>query len=220
MLLQQKWNSFFSNNFRKNSYDKTYITLPKWISKAWPALLILIIGVIQVSILSIPSIDRVQVNDKFAQLLTVGGAIVVLVSVNEDFKDFRKRSMFSEFREYLKLWPLVRQNYQLDAEAKIITSSVSKAALSENKSWSTIDEGLIEVERRIEDLRNQINANRKESFEEIGKLNSDLKSRDSETKELIKLVSLVLDKSVMGDAKLQILGALLVLYGVIIDLFL
>jgi archaellum component FlaC len=128
--------------------------------------------------------------------------------------------MFSEFREYLISCPLVKQNYQLDAEAGIYTVSVSKATLTVNRSWSTIDEGLNELERRIEDLRTQINANRKESFEAIDKLSSGIKTRDGETKELIKQVSLLLDKSVMGDAKLQILGALLVLYGVIVDIFL
>ena len=190
----------------------------KWVGKAWPVLWIFLIIILHISISSIPNIDNVLVNETIGMILPFIGVFFILYSINEDFQDFRNSTMLSSFKEYLKSCPLKKQSYVL-AEASIQLSGLTgKIYGSVNHTWSSTEEGLKELERRIEGLREHVNFVRKDTDEEIAKLRSELKTLDGKSKEEIKKVSYKLDKSVMGKVNHQLFGVLLIIYGFIVDI--
>lgn len=108
----------------------------------------------------------------------------------------------------------------LDANSTIFSFTVGKPQLYVNKTWSTTEEGLKELERRIEDLRKYISMSHKDTGEEINQLRSQFKTMDGQNKEKLNQVSNQLDKSVMGKVKHQLLGVFLILYGFVVNLLL
>lgn len=190
----------------------------QWARKAWPMLWILLIVILHISISSIPNIDNVLVNEIIGMVLPFIGVFFILYSINEDFQDFRNSTMLSSFKEYLKSCPLKKQRYALIAEPIILSMTLGKAYLSEKRMWSTTEEGLKELERRIEDLREHVNNVCKDTDEEMAKLRSELEALHGKNKEEITQVRHQLDLSVMGKVNHQIFGALLIVYGFVVNI--
>lgn len=193
----------------------------KWVGKAWPALWILLIIILHTIIIKIPIFNNVPVNEIIGMTLPVVGLFFVIHSINEDFQDFRNNDILASFKEYLKSCPLKKQSHKLSATSiELGPLTLGKPYLSEQRVWSTTEEGLKELERRIEDLRKYISVSRKEIGEEINQLKSQFKTMDGQNKDEINRVSNRLDKSVMGKVKHQLLGVFLILYGFVVNLIL
>jgi len=192
----------------------------KWVGKAWPVLWILLIVSLHILFTSVPIFEKALVNELIGMALPFIGVFFILYSINEDFQDFRNSTMLSSFKEYLKSCPFKKQNYMLDANSTNFLFTVGKPQLYVNKTWTTTEEGLKELERRIEDLRKYVGMSCKDTGEEINQLRSQFKTMDGQNKEKLNQVSNQLDKSVMGKVIHQIFGVLLIIYGFIVNLLL
>jgi len=182
--------------------------LPEWIWRAGPSLLILPIIVIHIGIKSIPGIDKALVNEIFGQLLSLGGGLVVLWSINEDFQDFRNRNMFSAIREYLKSCPLFLKHHVLDAEAGIYTTSFMSVNATVNHATRKV----------IKDFDEELNKIQKDTNEKIDKLRLEFYDLHGENKQGIIQVRNQLDKTIIGNVKYQIFGVLLIVYAFVVNI--
>ena len=197
---------------------KKIILLLKWMSKAWPVLIVFALIVIQILIYSYVNLDQVVMNDIIGQVLPLIGGIFVIISINENIQDFRRINIFSLLTNYLKSCPLIKHNYVLDASSITFSSAISKPTLIVKRSWNTTKEGIKELERRNEELTKQLADIRKKSEEDLTKLRSELNTLIEFNDNEIKEVSHRLDKSVMGNIDYQIFGIFLIVYGAVINI--
>lgn len=187
--------------------------LPEWIWRARPSIFILPIIGLHIAIQSFSGLDKVFVNEIIGQLLTLLGGLVVVGSMNDDFQEFRNKNMLLAFKEYLKSCPLLKQNHILDAEAGIYTTTFGNV----HASITYANEGDIErIERRLEELFKI----QKDTNERIAKLYKEFLDLHIKNKEGISQVRNQLDKTIIGNARYQIFGVLLILYGVVVNFIL
>ena len=196
---------------------KRIILLLKWISRAWPVLIVLALIVIQILIYSYVNIDQVLMNNIIGQVLPLIGGVFVIISINENIQDFRKINIFSLFKNYLKSCPLIKHNYVLDVSSITVSTTFGKPTLFVKRPWNTAKEGIKELERRIEELTNYLADIRKKTEEDLTKLRSELNTLIDNNDKEIKEVSHLLDKSVMGNIDIQFFGILLIVYGSVIN---
>lgn len=198
---------------------KRIALLREWIQKAFPIAIIILVVIIHILICVFVK-NSVFVMELFGKALVILGGIVVLISINEDYKKYRNRSMLSAFMEYLKSCPIFKQNHVLNAESGIYAMLTGKVHGFVTHSWSTPDEGFKELERRINELREFTIGVSKATNDDISHLRSELNISYGENKQLIEQVRNLLENKIFDDAKLQFLGVLLVLYGVFVDIIL
>lgn len=134
---------------------KRIALLREWIHKASPISLIIPILIVHI-LFFVFAKNYVFVMELFGKALAIIGGIVVLISINEDYKNFRSRSMLSAFMEYLKSCPIFKQDHVLTAESGIYVMTTGKIDGFLSHSWSTTDECLEELERRINAGNSQV----------------------------------------------------------------
>lgn len=199
---------------------KRFKSLLLWILKAWPALIVVGIEVIRRIILKYANIDNVLMNSVIGQVLPLIGGLVILFSINENFQDFRYITMFTSFKNYLKLCPLKKQNHVLQVGSAAMSVTFGRPTFTVKKHWNSTEEGLNELERRIEELYKYMREITKNNDEDHTKIRSELKNLVDKNDEEIQQVSQRLDKTVMGNVIYQIFGILLIIYGFILNIML
>lgn len=199
---------------------KRFKSLLLWILKAWPALIVVGIEVIRRIILKYANIDNVLMNSVIGQVLPLIGGLVILFSINENFQDFRYIDMFTSFKNYLKSCPLKKQNHVLQVGSASMSVTFGRPTFTVKKHWNSTEEGLNELERRIEELYKYMREITKNNDEDHTKIRSELKNLVDKNDEEIQQVSQRLDKTVMGNAIYQIFGILLIIYGFILNIML
>jgi len=199
---------------------KRFKSLLLWILKAWPALIVVGIEVIRRIILKYANIDNVLMNSVIGQVLPLIGGLVILFSINENFQDFRYITMFTSFKNYLKSCPLKKQNHVLQVGSASMSVTFGRPTFRVQKHWNSTEEGLNELERRIEELYKYMREIKKSNDEDHTKIRSELKNLVDKNDKEIQQVSQRLDKTVMGNVIYQIFGILLIIYGFILNIML
>ena len=128
-------------------------------------------------------------------------------------------NLFSWLKRKIKAFPWKKQHYTLDAESLLSAVTIGKPHLSELREWDTVEEGIQELERRIFELRNEMNNRYKDLQNEITVSKRELKGFITENSQKINDVQKLLEISVLDDIHIQTFGALLILYGFFVDNF-
>ena len=199
---------------------KKIISTLTWILRAWPVLFVIGILIVHLILLNYTNIDSVMMNSVIGQVLPLIGGVFVLISINESFQDFQNISMFTSLKNYFKSCPLKKQNYVLGASSIEMSVTFGKPTLMVKKKWNSTEEGLNELERRIEDLRKFIGEVSKSNAEDHTRIFSEVNILAGKNHQEIQQVSNRLDKSVLGNVKYQVFGILLIVYGFILNIML
>ncbi len=193
-------------------------SMVKWMNEGWPFFIVLSLAGIHITLSFLPNTDMVLTNVFFGQALPLLGGIISLLSIDKDIQEFREMNMWSFVKKYWQSCPSKKQNYVLSASPVTYSLNVSKPTLSVMKNWTTTEDGLKELERRIEELRKFITEVKQDNENEHTKFRSELNTVIGKSYEEIQEVINRLDRTVMGNINYQIFGFLLVLYGFIVNI--
>lgn len=192
-----------------------------WIFKAWPALVIVAIVLIHCVFYTIIKYDTNIVDKYISAILQIVGGLFIILSVNENIEDFRHSNLLSMFCQYFKSCPCKRRQ-PITANVNVTLGTATLSAHAESISIrrrNTIDERFSDLEKQIEEARQLIVKQEKMINTKIDSVQNRLESLITTNNLEIREVSDKLDKSVIGNIKYEILGVLLLLYGVLLNLF-
>ncbi len=191
----------------------------RWCFRAWPVWLIIDIGILHIFLLSFSPINDEILNSIISQVLLVVGALFILLSLNASIIDFRKTGMFSLFINYIKEFPHIKRKTVHGAVASLLGDSTLKATASVKRNWNNTDEGILELERRIDELNGRLSSMNQEIEKKISNCENDLSTQIAGNNKEISKVAELLEKTIMGNINYQVFGVLLILYGVAISIF-
>ncbi len=197
---------------------KKITQLLKWILKAWPILGIAAFFFIHKFFLMILSYFTYEVNSIFSSLSQFLGGLIIIIIIGKNISEFRHMNLLSYVKEYFKSFPLLKHHHKITGKASFpASSSLDAYAFTEGK-WETVEQGIQELEKRIRNLRTEMNNkydNINKRFTEIkDELNASINMNTREIHEVQKS----LERTVLDDLKIQFFGILLVVYGFIVDL--
>jgi hypothetical protein len=105
------------------------------------------------------------------------------------------------------------------AVASLLGDSTLKATASVKRNWNNTDEGILELERRIDELNGRLSSMNQEIEKKISNCENDLSTQIAGNNKEISKVAELLEKTIMGNINYQVFGVLLILYGVAISIF-
>lgn len=193
-------------------------SIPRWLKAAWPvwALLPILAGhYLAVSYLA----DAVKVNKAASSLLQFTGALLVLISIDQNLGLFRGQSLARSVLAWFRAFPIKRPTVVHSATGALSGSSSMVASAAAVLKPSTL-------EGRIEALEHELKATRVQVRAEVNRLDARIANAQND---LIRSVDQVgsrvdelaqkLTETAVGGIKLQSFGVLLALYGAITGAF-
>lgn len=200
--------------------DKTRQLL-LWLSKLWPIIVVVLIGLchyVAIQIVEKNSVDFI--NKSIASIAQIIGGLTVLVNINQNLGLFNRGNILLSALNFLQSFPFFPKDEPITGRGRIGTSLCQVYGEGHvGKPCTTLEEKINEAQRQIDELRELIY--RKES-----KILSSIKEMDESLKELIyknqndinRLKGLV-ENNVIGGINVQFFGVLLVIYGAAIPFF-
>lgn len=197
---------------------KKFFSLLKWSLKSWPVLITLVLIMIHIFIYSCCEIDKTLANTIIGPFLQLVGGLFVLMSINENIKDLRHENLFSMFKNYLKSCPLFVHHYFLEVESASLKLTTENVNLYVKKSWKTEEEGIQEMERRIDELKKYCMENDNAIREEITSFCIKNNTLIANNNQAIQKVGNLFDKLIIENVKYQVMGILLIVYGFVVNI--
>ena len=193
--------------------------LVEWFLDFWPIFGIALFYLIHRILIGFLSCSPFEINSIISSLTQLFGAIITLIIVSKNFSQFRHMNLFSWLKEKINAFPLRKQPYPLEVESEGHAYLSGQVHAYVKKNWDNVDEGLLELERRIDELRIEMKKGDEVLSKEITTVKLDLTSNIIDNTKKIKEVQDLLELSVLDDLHFQVFGALLILYGFFVDIF-
>lgn len=191
-----------------------------WLWRAWPILIILFFSVIHFAVhAAIP--EKFDIANKIiGTIMQLVGGFIVLHSVNGNLGLFRNQSFFSVIVSWLRDFPLIKRSTVISMASGISATLGGIATVSIEVVATTVEERIIELERRLVEVRNALNAQDTALRQHIDKVKDELRISIYSNESTIKQLAKKLELATVGGFKQQAFGVLLVIYGVVISTFL
>lgn len=184
-----------------------------WILRAWPLLALVPVAVLHAVALQVSPSHHEVVNKIVGAILQVAGGLIVLYSVNDNLGLFREQSLVATIVAWLKAFPLVRKPINISASVGTAMGSSAAASISVERKASTVEERITELERKLQEFKEQMGKDLVEMRERINEQWIQLERRISATSDRVAEISKKMEYAAVGGFKIQALGVLLAIYG-------
>ncbi|HAF49333.1 MAG TPA: hypothetical protein DCL08_08895 [Anaerolineaceae bacterium] len=191
-----------------------------WFSDFWPIFFIIILIILHIFLLNFFTDFTITINTVISSLTQLSGGIISLIIISKNFSQFRHMNLFSWLKKKIRSFPLKKQHYKLEARSSQHAFLTGEVHAHVKRRWDSLEEGLQELERRIDELRDETVERDKDIKREISSLRHTLNGSINNNSQKINEVQTLLEVSVLDDIHIQIFGALLILYGFTIDILL
>jgi len=190
-----------------------FLRILKYIWRAWPAILILLLLVIHVFLiqyLGLPYSVTHKTISLFSQLL---GGLLVLYSIDSNIGIFKDKNLFDLFKSYLKEFPLIKRNYVIHANTGRITIGTGEVKARVIRHPKTVDEKLEYLQEQVDGLRKELDARSAKIYKSIEKSTKTLNERTDKAQSAIDSMGTKIEEVSIGGLKIQLFGILLLIYG-------
>ena len=194
--------------------------LIRWILKSWPVVVPLSIAVIHYIVYLNSSADFTTINEYISLCLQILGCLIVLFNINSNMGTFKENNIPYKLKEYLKSFPLIKRNVTISVNSIASVCVVSgEATVRVKKNGSSITEKIDEMERRIEELWEQISKTKETLRKESYVIKESLERQIFKLNEEMNDIKMTLKDSIIGGLDLQLFGIGLVIYGACISIW-
>lgn len=204
---------------KKENTNKLGKTLSWLIIRTWFIsfiLLIVLIHWLTVTVV-VPQASE-TINHYASGIFQFVGCLVILWAIINNLGLISKSSIYDLIVRYLKEFPYYKDNrsHALDIhgveQVQVVSSSRAKF------HYNTVDEKIEYLMGEIDRLDHEINRTRTQLKSEISQLDERLQNKIKVTNGNIDKANKELKSHVVGGAKVEIFGLLLVIYGIIIPI--
>ena len=143
------------------------------------------------------------------------GAVFLLVVLLKNIKILFKMSMVELIKGYFSRFPLIKRRYVVTPASGKQEQYADNVDLCVRYQWKTSDEGLKEIERRVDQLNVLMENRVKYLQDQIDTHNTLIKNVSRIHKKEIEQISDTVSTVVIGDYKLIILSTVFTIVGII-----
>lgn len=198
---------------------KTFAAFAKWLWRAWPLLLTLVLGMIH-WLVFIGAGKTPCVNKAFAAVLQIIGGLIVLHSINENLGLFGNHGLIAAIKNYFRACPLHRSK-QIIGHASGVSASgaIGVASVTVNATATTLEDRISALENRIAELRTEFLEKEMRLDARINQVQTEARQSSESHRQGIKELSGKLERTFVGGIKMQTFGVMLAVYGAILGAF-
>ncbi|MFZ4628307.1 MAG: hypothetical protein ACOYNR_08265 [Blastocatellia bacterium] len=192
-----------------------------WLIRAWPVLSLGPIWLAHRAAYSLFSYNTVLVDKIAGSTLQVIGSFLILYSINSNLGLFKNQHLGKVIRGWIQSFPLFRRPVTgtLNASVKASTTTFGTPRISTIRATSTIEERVADLERQLEEVRQQTNEDIRVLNDRIADLYSKLSTDVAQNTTIAKQISSKLEEAITGDFKQQAFGVIITLYGTLMNVF-
>ncbi|BDD88190.1 hypothetical protein [Desulfofustis limnaeus] len=152
--------------------------LIKWLSKAWPFIIVTFFGTLHYNVIKFVPNDNIEfTNNVIASFTQVAGGLIVLSTINSNLGLFRQISLFSIFQNWVKSFPYFRKIEMITGSARCEMPCFTMSAEGNtSKPCNTLEEKIEEAQRQIKELRDLLYRKEHELLSRISQIDNNLKS--------------------------------------------
>ena len=190
-----------------------------WFLRAWPILALIPVGATHALALHLVWTEPGLVNKLVGMALQILGGLLILCSINENLGLFRSQSLTSAVIAWFKAFPIVRNATGSVSSVSSSTSMSSTMSASVSKVINTLEERVAEIERLLDETRNQLAQEVQALNTKVDEARAGLEKQVNETSTRLGELSKRLEHAAVGGFKFQALGVLLAVYGAITSVY-
>jgi hypothetical protein len=190
----------------------------QWALRTWPFLIVAAVGCVHYLIYRTLPIDSDNLNKIVAATLQLVGGLIVLYTINENLGLFKEQNIFSMVVSWIKEFPLISRSRTINIQPLNAVIKTKSSAVRIKNKFNTVEEQLVEIERQIDECRQLIFSKEKEINKTINQVKRNLMNEISTNRIKIQDVSSLIDRTVIGGIKTQLLGVLLFIYGAVLGI--
>jgi hypothetical protein len=190
----------------------------KWLWAAWPLWLFIIAISLYKIVGSLFFTTSLKYNFVTGTVFQILGTLSIIVSINQNIELFNQKNIIHKVTQYIKSCPLIRHTYNLEVQDAIHLMDSSNATLTVRPRLRTTKEKLEDLQRQITETNKRISLNEKQLSDQIIDIQKKVNLINNKTEQKVQEVNQRLIITILGGIKLQILGILLVVFGLLLTL--
>jgi len=160
--------------------------------------------------------NKTQINIYASVLFQIVGGALVICTINSKLNILSGSSLKKSVIDWFKRMPIRTKVVSLQANGINAKASITSAELKVIPRMETIEEQVAFLFEEMSRFEGKINDLKKEVENKIQTINVNFKSSMKSQQEQIYRLGETVDKVIVGDVKLEVLGVLCILYGVLI----
>lgn len=199
---------------------KRFSSIIGWVKRGWSFHVVIFFIIVHLVLYFIFKDARNTINSLIILIAQASSVITVIIIINDNISQFRGLNIINWWIKYFNSFPSKKQARTMNLEEGLYGMSGSQIHAYVEGTWDNPEEGLKELERRIHDLRVQmdekIKSLEKKMNAKVDKLETSIKKLNQDIVEARNL----LDTSVMGEIQPQTFAFLMILYSFICEVIL
>lgn len=159
------------------------------------------------------------INKLTGTCMQIVGGLLVLSAIDGNLGLFRKKTLVDVVVAWFRDMPLFLRSVSIEltgVSAGVTTSDVKGTT---ERSYSTVDERLAELERQVKELYSALSAQRSALLSRIDEVKVELSKGLAASQAAVQELSERIEASTVGGFKQQAFGVLLAIYGAIVSMF-
>lgn len=151
----------------------------------------------------------------FSSSYLILGSVCIFIVLLKNMKILFNRSVFELIKGYFSRFPLIKRIYVITPSSGIQIHHAGNVELFATNPWKTSDEGIKEIERRVDQLHLLMENRVKYLQDQIDTHNKQIKKISKSQQNEIGQISETISTVVIGDYKLIILSTVFTMMGII-----
>lgn len=187
----------------------------RWLARAWPVLAMLPIVALHHWVLRTwLSHSEQEINRYASAIAQVVGAVVVILSIDENLGLFRRKSLSDLLTDWVRSFPKSARIIEISSHGSMsFGGGAALATIEVPKKPKSVEEQLVELRERIETVAGESRKQVAELSQRVEKVSADTVASIARTDERVQQLGTRLDQAAVGGFKSQIFGVLLAIYG-------
>lgn len=184
-----------------------------WVWRAWPILVLAILGAMHAYALSRFPANGTMVNKLTGTIMQIVGGVIVLHSVDTNLGLFRDKTLVTSVLAWFRECPIIARSITIQLSGAAVCTASGTASAYVTRVPTTIEERIAEVERRVDELRSEMAAQNRAVHARVEEVRSELSSSIASNQSALHKLSEKVEKATVGGFKQQAFGVLLAIYG-------
>jgi len=188
----------------------------RWVIKPWPLHLLPLAIIAHLLIIDLYPGNIEIINLWGSTIFQLVGGILILVAIDGNLNVISNSSLKNTILGWFREFPGKAKHHRIEGKGASLSISTGKGRISFTPKMETIDEKveyLFQEIKRLDELREE---DKKEAHERIHKSEQRITSIENVHGQEIKDIKNKLSKVLVGSVKLEVLGVLCIVYGLVI----
>jgi hypothetical protein len=194
--------------------------LVAWVWRAWPLILVAAVALLHLAAyLAVPD-HRTFVSKLTGTLLQIAGGLIVLHSLDGNLGLFKQQNLLSVFLRWTQEFPRFRRHsVSMSGVAMVGTFSIAGDLTVGQRTTTTIEERVAELERKLKEESDKLRALEKSTQGRLESLKIELSQTIAAVDNGLRDLADKVESAAIGGLKQQLFGVLLAIYGAVVSIF-